>query len=112
MLGVPRPVRILLLSLALGLAGGCARRVIVQSDPPGATVRTKRKMLGPTPYERRVWWVPFARQEVTVAMSGYRPVTVDLRPHLGLVRAETVHEVVLVPQHGPSGTWLPEDAEQ
>lgn len=107
--GVLRPVRLALFTLLLP---GCVRRVIVESDPAGAMVRDEEQVLGPTPYERRVWWIPFAHQRVTVGMVGYRRVSVDLRRDLGLFRWQTVHEVVLVPEHGPSGTWLPEDAAQ
>lgn len=115
MLGVARPVQKLtaLLGLAVGglLCSGCARRVVVLSDPPGAMVRTTDEVLGPTPYERRLWWSPFGKEEVIVGMLGHRRVRLDLRDNLGWFRGETVHEVILVPEHGPSGTWLPEDAE-
>lgn len=111
MLVVARLVQNMTASLALLACTGCVRKVIIESDPPGAMVRTTKQVLGPTPYERRVWWIPFTKHEVIVGMIGYRRVRVDLRPHLGWFRGQTVHQVILVEEHGPSGTWLPEEAE-
>ncbi len=123
MLDVPRPVRRRLLTctsqaraglalLALLLATGCARKVTVTSDPPGASVRKNGELVGPTPVDVRVWWVPFWKQEVRLTMSGRRAAVVSLRKNLGLFRAHTVHEVVLIPEHGPAGTWTVEEAKE
>ena len=104
-----------LVSLALSMAlsaSGCARRVLVVSDPPGASVRRNREPLGATPLELRVWWVPFWRQEVRVSMAGYRSVEIPLRRHLGWFPQLTTHEVRLVEEHGPAGTWTEEEAKE
>ncbi|MCB9780563.1 MAG: PEGA domain-containing protein [Alphaproteobacteria bacterium] len=100
----------LILWLCLTLSTGCVRRVTVRSDPPGASVTRRGESIGVTPLEIRVWFVPFAAQQVRVGMPGYRGVYVALGRKLGLFRAETVHEVMLVPNHGRSGTWTPEEA--
>lgn len=108
----PGPTR-LLLGLCLALCTtGCVRRVTVRSDPPGATVTRRGEAVGVTPLDVRVWFIPFAAQRVRVGMPGYRGVDVALGRRLGLFRSETTHQVMLVPHHGRSGTWTPEEAEE
>lgn len=84
------------------------------------------EVVGATPVEVVVWSVPFARPKARLSMPGYRPVQVGLRRDrkplarlwdlltfrwrraFALVPAAH-HEVLLVQDHGPAGTWTPED---
>ncbi|MCB9763966.1 MAG: PEGA domain-containing protein [Alphaproteobacteria bacterium] len=122
--------------LALVLASGCVvHRVRVESEPPGAVVKLDGKVKGVTPLEfNTVWTPPFSKKyEVRVTLPGYRPVA-SVKPSwwqasplrrdvrlwryaLHLLRwrmivgvaPRTTLNYVLVPEHGPSGTWTPED---
>jgi len=118
----------LLLALALASAVGCAHRVQVSSQPPGAEVRFRGKAVGTTPCEFTTLWVPLRRMNVQLRLPGQRTTTFHLNDDTGpfrllgdvlrpwrwarLVGAQvrTRHEVVLVRRHGRSGTWSPEDA--
>lgn len=122
-------VRILTLAALLLAPTGCAHRVRIVSDPAGAQVRYRRAPVGPTPVEVTVWSVPFTHPTARVVLPGYRPMEVDLsadrrpcrrlgelltlrwRKGLGLAPAST-HEVMLVRQHGPLGTWDVEDVPE
>ena len=113
------------LLLAAALAG-CMHRVRVQSDPPGAMIRVGREVVGPAPQDVRFLWWPFRPLKVRVAAQGDRPVVIQVNQNvgpmrflgelltfrykrlLGLTPRATV-EVILVREHGASGTWLPED---
>ena len=114
------------LAAALLLAG-CAHRVALDSDPPGATVRRGDAALGVTPTEVRLRWWPGRKLPVEVASPGYRAVAIRLDEDVGILRIagevltlrwrrllglrpRAVHRLVLVPEHGPAGTWTPEDA--
>ena len=108
----------------LGLMG-CSYRVRLRSDPQPveATLPSGRVVL--TPSVVRLKWTPFGRQWVTFSAPGYRPLTLDLRKRevrllrmtgqavrhprtlLGEVRGDVL--VVLVPEHGPAGTWTADD---
>jgi hypothetical protein len=101
------PVWLLLLFAALT---GCRHRVTVVSDPLGAAVSHGRVSLGTTPTEVVLWKAPFLRYRVRVGHSGYRAVEVDLARGLRPWRARRQHEVILVREHGPSGTWDAEEA--
>lgn len=104
------PIRALGLALGVLLASGCVRHVTITSDPAGAVVTRGKKELGPTPLQVTVWPVPFLSQSVRVGVSGYRGEKIPLGRNLGLWRTRTKHEVILIQSHGPSGTWLPEEA--
>jgi hypothetical protein len=114
----------LALCLAFGL--GCAHRVAVNSDPMGAQVRRGDELIGATPTELLIWSVPFSRPSLRLTMPGYRPVELQLRkdkkPVLRAWELATFryrrafalvpnahHQVLLVPAHGPAGTWTSED---
>ena len=73
-----------------------------------------------------VWSIPFSRPELRLAMPGYRPVVVELRKDKRPVRRllefltfrykrafalvpNSSHQVLMVPVHGPAGTWTPDD---
>ena len=112
--------------LCLPLAGsGCAQRVLIQSEPMGAQVLDGMQRVGSTPYEIKVRSLPFHRPELRLHMPGYRTTTVELhRDRQPLKRVwefltlrwrrafalvpNITHEVLLIEEHGPAGTWTPE----
>lgn len=115
-----------LLALLVVAGVGCAHRVAVSSDPMGAQVRRGEKTLGSTPTEIVVWSVPFSRPELRLTMPGYRPMVVELHKDKKPVRRtwefftfrykrafaqvpNSQHQVIMVPVHGPAGTWTSED---
>ncbi len=128
--GMPRPLIARTVStplLVLLLGSGCAHRVVFKSEPVTATVYVDDELIGPTPVAvRRTLW-PFRKVDVRIEAQGYRTIEVPLhkdartlrplgdllllkwRKMLGL-KARRVHTLVLVPEHGPSGTWTPDDA--
>ena len=105
---------------------GCAHRVMLDSDPPGATIKMDGKMVGVTPTELKVRWIPFKRTRVLLKLPQRRAVTLDLHKDVGLMRigwevlsfqwgkllgqkARTHHRTHFVKHHGPAGTWTPDD---
>lgn len=117
MLCVPRPVLppIPPFVFAVGLAAGgpgCIRHVLLTSDPIGARVERRGEELGTTPLEIDVWKLPFSPQRVTLSLPGYRTVEMPLNHRLGWLRMRTTQELVLIPDHGPAGTWTPEEARE
>jgi hypothetical protein len=114
---------ILLLSVC---AMGCAHTVRIESDPPGANIRMGRKVVGVTPADVKVMWVPFRSIPVAVDVPGRRRLVLDLSRDLTLwhltldvltLRAgklsgrvpRTTHRAQFVRHHGPMGTWVPDD---
>ena len=112
---------------AAAFLAGCAHRVALDSDPPGATVHRGEAVIGVTPTEVRLRWWPGRRLPVEVASPGYRSAAIRLDEDVGILRVagevltlrwrrllglrpRAVHRLVLVPEHGPAGTWTPEDA--
>ena len=108
------------------LMSGCAHRVLIESDPPGANIRVNHKVVGVTPAEIKVKWVPFKEIPVTVSSPGRRWVKIDLSKDLGLMRLgwqamtlqtgklsgkvpRTTHRALFVYKHGPVGTWNADD---
>ena len=65
---------------------GCAHRVVIESDPPGATIRVGHKTVGVTPAEVKVRWVPFKKTPVTLSIPGKRRVQLNLSKDLGPMR--------------------------
>ena len=126
-----RPTRLAaatLICAALLATPGCAHRVLITSDPPGANVRIGRTLYGPTPQEIRLWYWPLRPMKVRVFVDDYRATElrmgkdVNTLTYLGelltlrwprmlgfAVRRE--HRVVLMREHGPAGTWTPDDVE-
>lgn len=105
---------------------GCAHRALITSDPPGASVYVGDALKGPAPQEVRFWWYPFRPMKVRVTAPGYRPVTVRVGDEIGLwyfsrqlvslrfqrlfgLAPGTTHEIVLIRNHGPAGTWTSEE---
>jgi hypothetical protein len=123
-----RLLPLLLLALTAGVApSGCKHRVLVESDPPGASVRLDRSRKGITPVEFKVGWVPifFKRYNVRVKLPGYRTVQTTIRddmhawsptwrairyPGEALDRVPLhTYQFLLIPDHGPTGTWRPDE---
>lgn len=118
----------MLLALGLALQPGCAHRVRVSSQPPGAEVRFRGRLVGTTPCEFTTLWAPLRRMNVQLRLPGQRTTTLHLNDDTGPLRligdilrpwrwarlvgrqVRTEHDVVLVRRHGRAGTWTPEDA--
>lgn len=115
-----RAARLLLL---VPLLAGCVHRIEVRSDPGGAMASFNGKSMGRVPFEVKVH--PFGRRQLALTLPGYRPITLTiartgtlsflndvLTLHwlraVGLVQYSSV-EVELLPEHGPIGTWNPDD---
>jgi hypothetical protein len=107
---------------------GCAHRVMIDSDPPGATIRVGKKMMGVTPQEINVKWVPFQSTAVHLKSPGRRWVTIYVHKDVGPMRffwqamtlqvgklsgkvPRAYHRAQFIKTHGPSGTWAPEEAK-
>ena len=97
---------------------GCAYRVRLLSTPPGALVTLPSGRQVTTPADVRLEWAPYSQQVIEVTARGYRPMTLDLRETevkfgryllRGFKRPRGEVELVLVPAHGPSGTWTPNE---
>jgi hypothetical protein len=79
----------------------CVHRVQVSSDPIGAVVTVDGRILGPAPARVEV---PLKGAELTLQIGGYRTFT----RHLTWFTPRRL-EVRMVAEHGPTGTWTPED---
>jgi len=111
------------------LLAGCAWRVQLESSPVPAQVLLPKEDRVATPAEVKLRWVPFGRQRITVSAKGYRPIEVDLRrEEIRFIRyvgttargprrygeegSRGEIRYMLVPDHGPVGTWTAEDIPQ
>ncbi len=112
--------------LALALTG-CTYRVVLASSPPGAVIYVDEEIVGVTP-------LPVAVSHrgkppsIRVELTGYRSFELDMTRDLRLRerirynlrhpwlyvgdRSPPTRTVVLIPNHGPAGTWTPEDVER
>lgn len=115
------------LVVAVLLSTGCAYRATVTTSPAGAAVYLDNEPAGITPLPIEVRGV-FQRQVLRVELPGYRPYEVVLakesRPWPKTAFALThplvllgkrpppTRTLVLIPEHGPAGTWTPEDVER
>ena len=102
----------------------CRHKIEIESAPYGADVYWKEESLGKTPMEYTFWWYPGRRIPITVQYFGYRTSILDVHRsispliiaddiiHVRVMRLlglkpRNVHSAVLVPEHGPAGTWTP-----
>lgn len=111
--------------LFLWFVSGCAYRVTLISSPTPANVELPNGDRVSTPADVSLRWVPFGHQRIVATATGYRPIEVDLRktevrswrllfgpithPQVlnGAPRGEV--QLLLVPEHGPVGSWTEED---
>ena len=109
--------------IAALMTSGCAYKVKLNSNPLAASVTLPDGTTVVTPADVTLRYVPFGHQRIVVSAPGYRVVEMDLRKSeikLGryitdaLFRPRTWFDahrvqisVVLVPNHGPVGTWDP-----
>ncbi len=105
---------------------GCAYTVTLTSAPMPARVQLPGGRVVATPVDAKLRWAPWSHQVVTADAPGYRTLVVDLRDdevRLGRWIATSLFRpatwsgaprgevrLVLVPEHGPSGTWSADDA--
>ena len=84
--------------------GACSPTLKVYSQPSGAIVELEQgeRVVTPGGLESSVW--PKRRRGVTISAAGYRSLKTRV-PYRS--RGEWV--IVLVPAHGPVGTWSEED---
>ncbi len=112
--------------LLLPLLTGCAYKVALTTTPTTAVVKLPGEQGSVvTPAEVVFRYAPFHKQVITATADGYRPLEVDLRAHeirasryltdtlyrpatlFGRPRGEI--RLILVPEHGPMGTWTIDD---
>lgn len=110
------------------LNSSCRHTVEIESAPYGADVYWKDQNIGQTPMEYSFWWYPTRRIPLTVQYFGYRTSVLDVHRsispliiaddiiHFRLMRliglnTRNTHNAILIPEHGPSGTWTPDDAQ-
>jgi hypothetical protein len=111
---------LLMLSLVMS---SCAYKIKLNTNPLAANVDLPNGTSVVTPAEVTLRYAPFGRQRIVVSAPGYRVVEIDLRKtEIKLVRyisdaffrprtwqgeARGQVNIVLVPNHGPVGTWDP-----
>ena len=101
------------------LSSGCAYKVALKSTPSAVLIELPGGAVAPTPTTYIARWAPFNSVPIRATARGYRPLEVDLRRtevrfgrfllrgFRGRPRGEV--ELVLVPEHGPVGTWIEQD---
>lgn len=120
------------MSRVLALAGlvlgtGCAYKATLRTNPVGAAVYVDNELVGIAPYDVTVRAFSGPSQ-IRVELPGYRPYELELKSErrvLSRVRYALTHPavslgrepppdrtLVLIPEHGPAGTWTPEDVER
>lgn len=107
-----------LLAIAVGIAGGCRYRVQVDVKPSPAVLELPDGRQAIAPGVIDVRWAPWNRQILRASAVGHRPVVVDLRKEevrfgrfirRGFRSPRGRVELILVPEHGPTGTWTQDD---
>jgi hypothetical protein len=117
--------------LIAALLLACTWRMRLASEPPGAEVRLPDHQVVSTPSIVTVHYNFFRPAPIVVSAPGYRTSTFDLRHRPG-VGAPEINvwrvimypiwhplaafekeprrrlELVLIPEHGPAGTWQPD----
>lgn len=110
-------MRFTMLVLALS---GCAYKVGLESVPPAAVVQFPDGTATNTPTTYVARWAPFNEVRIRATARGYRPLELDLRQSevkfgrffwrgLRFNRPRGVVQLILVPTHGPAGTWTEAD---
>jgi hypothetical protein len=93
------------LLLASVLLAGCAYRVRMTVQPENASVLMPDGVTRGLPVDIPVPGNPFGAAEVQITAPGYRTVDVRLPWHRFAFRRVRQVRVLLVEDHGPSGTW-------
>ncbi|MCA9569773.1 MAG: hypothetical protein KC656_18140 [Myxococcales bacterium] len=101
----------------IALLLGCTYTVHLASRPSPALVQLPDGRRITTPDDVKIRWRPFSKATATVTASGYRPLEIelrDLRLRSGRAFSGQVGEltILLVPTHGPTGTWAAEDVPE
>ena len=116
------PVFLLLLQFA-----ACRHQIEVKTLPSSAMISHNGQELGAAPVEITFWWFPFRPFPITAELNGYRSMKFQagdslstrliMRDIFGLrikrllgVETRNIHTIQLIREHGPAGTWTPEDA--
>lgn len=110
--------------LVLALTG-CAYKVTLTAQPAATEILLPDGQRIVPPADVRLRYVPFGHQRIRAAAEGYRTLEVDLRRDeirlFSLVVGTLAHpstlwgrprgevRLVLIPEHGPAGTWTPEE---
>lgn len=100
--------------MLLALLAACTYTVHLASRPTPAIVQLPDGRRVTTPSDVKLRWRPLVREKATISAAGYRPLEVDLwklRLRSGRALSGQRGELLLllVPTHGPSGTWSAED---
>lgn len=116
------------LLLSLSLSAGCAHRVDIHSEPPGATIKVGKRTIGPAPQQVRFLWWPGRAMRVKIEARDYRPLVIEAgntvstgrfildflsfryKRILGLSPRTTIN-VLLVREHPGAGGWTPTDVK-
>lgn len=91
--------------MTLALLAGCTLRVRVTVEPANATVTLPDGTSRGLPHDVPVGPSPFRATAVQVSAPGYRSTEVRLPWHRFAVRRVRAVHLLLVEEHGPSGTW-------
>lgn len=111
------------------LLAGCTWRVHIESTPVPAQLDLPRDERAVTPTEVKLRYVPFGDQRITVTARGYRTIEANLRKdeirsfryigttvrgprRFGEEGSRGSIRYLLVPEHGPVGTWTAGDVPQ
>ena len=122
-------LRLLAYCFTLHCLLGCRHQFRVESTPPGARVTYKGEDVGTTPLNITLWWMPFQKLPVNISLTNYRSLTFSAGEHLSLpavtrelfafrykrllgLTPRTTHQIQLIREHGPAGTWTPEEAQK
>ena len=118
----------ILLSILLLPIFACRHQVVIETAPKSATITHKKEKLGQAPIEITYFWFPFRKFPLKAELNGYRTVNFDASKtissriilgdilHLRIQRLlglkpRNTHTILLIREHGPAGTWTPEDAQ-
>jgi hypothetical protein len=116
--------RVLLVAAGAILAG-CPYKVTLTAQPATAEVTLPGGDQIALPADVKARYVPFGHQRIRATADGFRDLEVDLRAEevrlFSLVVGTLAHpstlwgrprgevRLVLVPEHGPAGTWTPDE---
>jgi hypothetical protein len=116
---------LLVASASVGILGGCPYKVTLTAQPPDTEVTLPDGDRIALPADVKVRYVPFGHQRIQAAADGFRTLEIDLRKEevrlFSLIVGTLAHpstlwgrprgevRLVLMPEHGPAGTWTPDE---